>query len=58
MGYADRTPAGFLAHMEGEHLQFCIQRILALYPNIRQFVLILRAGGAAFLSRPAQRSVA
>lgn len=58
LGYADRTPTGMLAHMEGKHLQFCVQRVLALYPNVRQFALILRAGGAAFLSPAARRSVA
>ncbi|MDB5471373.1 MAG: hypothetical protein JWR84_2933 [Caulobacter sp.] len=57
-GYVDRKPTGILAHMEGEHLQFCIQRVIDLYPNIRQFVLILRAAGAPFAGRTARQSVA
>ena len=56
--FVDRKPTGVLAHMEGEHLQFCIQRVIELYPNIRQFVLILRAGGAAFAGQAARQSVA
>lgn len=57
-GFVDRTPTGMLAHMEGDHLLFCIQRVVELYPNIRQFVLIMRAGGAAFPGLPAHQSVA
>lgn len=57
-GFVDRTAGGMLAHMEGAHLELCIRRLLELYPNIRQFVLILRAGGAVFPGQPAQLPVA
>jgi DNA-binding Lrp family transcriptional regulator len=53
-GFVGRTAGGVLARMEGEHMAFCVRRVLDLYPNIRQFVLILRGGGAAFLEEEAQ----
>ena len=56
-GFVGRAAGGVLARMEGEHLAFCIRRVLDLYPNIRQFVAILRAGGAVFQEAEA-RSVA
>ncbi|MCE3289786.1 MAG: hypothetical protein K0R83_1798 [Caulobacter sp.] len=53
-GFVGRTTGGVLARMEGEHMAFCVRRVLDLYPNIRQFVLILRSGGAAFAPEKAQ----
>jgi predicted transcriptional regulator len=56
--FVERTPAGVLARMESRHLAFCVRRVIDLYPNIRQFVLILRAGGITFAGQTAERSVA
>lgn len=47
-GWLTRKPEGFLTLLEGPHLDLLVRRLVDLYPNIRQFVLILRAGGATF----------
>ncbi|HYE47899.1 MAG TPA: hypothetical protein VEA44_19180, partial [Caulobacter sp.] len=58
MAFVSRTPAGVLARMEGAHLQFCVRRLLDLYPNIRRFIFTLREGGETFGRQSPGRAVA